>query len=242
MTEAEFATALMDPACPVPSGLVRPDGQPADRRFAVYRNNVAVSLTDALLTAFPVVARLVGQAFFTAMAAVFVRAHPPRSRIMMLYGADFPDFLASFPPVAAFPYLPDVARIEQGLRRSYHAADAEPLTMAALAIPEAALLAARLTFAPALQLIQSDWPIHAIWHHNTSGGPPPVPGPQDVLILRPDFDPVPQLLPPGGGAFMAQLLSGAPLIDALSATPPDFNLAAVLTMLVNGRAITGLAP
>lgn len=242
MTEAAFAAALMDPAHPVPPGLIRPDGQPADRRFAVYRNNVAVSLTDALLTAFPVVTRLVGEAFFTAMAGVFLRAHPPTSRIMMLYGADFPGFLARFPPVAAYPYLPDVARIEQALRTSYHAAESEPVAMSALAIPEAALLSARLTFAPALHLIRSEWPIHAIWLHNTNGGPSPVPGPQDVLILRPGFDPAPHLLPPGGGSFVAELLAGATLTRALSATPPDFNLAAVLTLLVNGRAITGIAP
>ena len=101
-----------------------------------------------------------------------------------------------------------------------------------------------VTLHPALRLVRARHPVLTIWQMNQPGADPsplPMDQPQDVLILRPDFDPVPQLLPPGGGAFMAQLLSGAPLIDALSATPPDFNLAAVLTMLVNGRAITGLA-
>lgn len=242
MSEASFAAALLDPAWPVPPGLVRPDGLPADKRFAVYRNNVAVSLSEGLQAGFPVVKKLVGEAFFTAMAGEFLRTHPPRGRIMMLYGDEFAGFLANFPPVAAYPYLPDVARIEQSLRESFHAGDAEPLPVAAFGIPEAELLTSRLSFAPALRLVRSNWPIHAIWRFNTEGGPSPVPGPQDVLILRPEFDPRPRLLPPGGGQFMEHLLAGAPLVQALSASPPDFNLSAVLTLLLNGRAITGLHP
>lgn len=242
MTEGGFIAALLDPSHPVPTGLVRPDGQPAGKRFDVYRNNVAVGLTEALQAAFPVVQKLVGEAFFTAMAGVFLRAHPPTSRIMMLYGDAFPDFLAGFYPVAAYPYLPDVARIEQALRESYHARDALPLPMSAFAIPEPELLAARVTFAPTLRLIRSTWPIHAIWRFNTQGGAQPEPGPEDVLVLRPEFDPAPHVLPPGGGAFVAHLLAGATLGQALADSPPDFNLPAVMTLLLNGHAITGLHP
>ena len=73
MTEAEFAAALLDPQRPVPAGLIRPDGTPADRRFAIYRNNVAVGLTEALRAGFPVVEKLVGAAFFAAMVGSCAR-------------------------------------------------------------------------------------------------------------------------------------------------------------------------
>ncbi len=242
MSEATFAAALLDPGLPVPDGLVRPDGQPAQKRFAVYRNNVAIGLTEALETGFPVTRKLVGAAFFAAMAGVFLRGHPPQGRIMMLYGADFPNFLTSFVPAASLPYLPDVARLEQGLRESYHAADALPLPPQNLAaLPEARLLTARLTLAPALRLIRSDWPIHGIWRAQCQDGPAPRPGGEDVLILRPEFDPAPHLLPPGGGAFMSGLLTGANLAGALAAAPPEFDLAHLLALLLNGKAITGIA-
>ena len=242
MTEAAFAAALLDPGRPTPDWVVRPDGQPAPKRFAIYRNNVAVSLTEALQTAFPVVRKLVGEAFFAAMAGAFLRDQPPQSRIMMLYGDEFADFLSVFPPVAQLAYLPDVARLEQALRQSYHAAEAPAIAPDVLAaMPEATLVRSRLTLAPALRLIRSPWPIHAIWRANGQGGPAPRPGAEDVLILRPDFDPIPKLLPSGGGTFVAALAAGATLAEALSSSP-DIDLPAILTLLLDGGAIVGLSP
>jgi hypothetical protein len=242
MNEASFVAALLDPALPTPTGLVRPNGQPAHKRFAVYRNNVAASLTEVLQVAFPAIRKLVGSDFFAAMSGAFLRQHPPRNRTMMLYGGAFADFLATFPPVASYPYLADVARLEQALRESYHAADAEPMAAGLLAsVPEATLLLSRPVFAPALRLIRSPWPIHAIWRANIEGGPAPVAMAQDVLILRPDYDPRPHLLPQGGGLFMTQLLTGSTVAEALSAVSPTFDLTVILTLFLNGRAITGLS-
>lgn len=161
----------------------------------------------------------------------------------MLYGDKLPQFLASFPPVAAYPYLPDVARIEQALRESYHAKDSTALPGTALAaIPEPDLMAAQILLAPSVRLIRSNWPVHAIWRATVEGGPPPASGAQDVVILRPEFDPHPHLLPPGGGALLAALLQGRPLAEALVAAGPDLDLPAVLTLLLSGGAITGVEP
>lgn len=93
----EFASALLDPERAVPEGLVGPDSEPSARRFAVYRNNVFVGLTDALRAGFPCVVKLVGDEYFAAMARVFAAAMPPGSPVLLHYGAEFPDFIASFP-------------------------------------------------------------------------------------------------------------------------------------------------
>lgn len=243
MTQSAFAAALLNPDAPVPEGVIGPDGRADAKRFAVYRNNVAASLTRALEASFPVVRKLVGDEFFAAMAVVFLRAHPPRQRQLMLYGEEFAGFLETFPPVAQLGYLPDVARLEQALRESYHSADSEPLPPEAIAsLPEAALLHSRLHLAPSLRLVRSRWPIHAIWQANTKGGPAPVMRAEDVVILRPEFDPAPHLLPPGGTAFLSSLQVGRPLIAALAEADEAFDLTATLGLLIRGRAIIGIVP
>ena len=92
-----FVSALFAPDAPVPEGLSDPEGRPAGKRFDVYRNNVAVSLTEALLTAFPVVAKLLGDANFRSVAGVYLRQHPPQSPLLMFYGEEMPGFLEAFP-------------------------------------------------------------------------------------------------------------------------------------------------
>lgn len=242
MNQAAFAAALLDPEAPVPEGLVDPEGRSAPKRFSVYRNNVASSLTRALEAAFPTVRKLVGDQFFGAMAVVFLRAHPPTSCMLMLYGDAFPEFLEGFPPVRHLGYLPDVARVDQAMRESYHAADAQALDEAAFQrLIGADLAGLRLRLAPSLRLMRSAWPVVSIWAANHEAGPPPRAQAEDALILRPEFDPRPQVLPPGGGALVTGLLAGERLGDAVSAAGTDLDLPAVLGLLIAGKAITGVS-
>lgn len=235
MTQAAFRAALFDPGLPVPAGLTRPGGGPAGARFDVYRNNVVAGLRAALEAGFPTVRALVGEAFFAAMAGVFLRAHPPASRQMALYGAALPEWLEGFPPVAALPYLPDAARLDLALRQSYHAADAALADLSAL--PPDRLAAARLRLAPALRLVRSDWPVVTIRAAQAGGPPPATMTPETALVTRPGLDPEVHRLPPPGGAFVAALAAGATVAQAMQAAGPDHDLAATLTLLVGGGAI-----
>lgn len=238
--QSAFRLAVLDPAAEVPGGLVAPAGAPAGRRFDVYRNNVAVSLTEALEAAFPVVRKIVGEAFFKAMAGVFLRAHPPACPVIAVYGDALPAFLQTFPPVAHLGYLPDVARLEQARREVYHAADAAPIGPDALA-SGADLMAARVRLAPALRVIRSRWPLHDIWRANTEeSAPMPGSAAQDVLVTRPGYDPVVAQLPPGGAAFVAALAAGNPLGEAILAAGDRFDPGPTLGLLLSGGAITGL--
>lgn len=244
VAQPDFAAALRDPDLPAPAGLTDPAGRPAGKRFDVYRNNVAHSLTDALETGFPVVLRLVGRDFFRAMAGIYLRRHPPRSPRLMLYGQEMPAFLDSFPPVAHLGYLPDIAWLELALRESYHAADDMPVRPDALqALPPDRLLATRLRLSPALRLIRSAWPIHGIWRANTDpAAPRPAPGAQDVLVTRPAYDPVLSPLAPGAAAFVAALRDGQTLAAAHAAAEAEaagFDPTETLGVLLSGGAITG---
>ena len=241
VTQDDFAAALFDPS-KSPSGLTGPTGAPAGKRLDVYRNNVAVSLTEALETAFPVLQKLVGAEFFAAMAGVFLRQHPPQSPLLMFYGDAMPGFLASFPPVAHLPYLPDIARLELARRVAYHAADVRPVAADALAsLPPENLPGARLTFAPAVQVIASVQPVVGLWRANAENGPAPAKTAETALVTRPGFDPEVDALPAADGALVAALLAGQPLGAALE-TAEGADLAGTLGLLLSRNAITEIAP
>jgi len=218
----------------------------AERRFAVYRNNVAHSLTEALGRRFPVVARLVGEEFFRAMARVFLVTHPPASPVLLDWGAAFPEFLKAFPPVAALSYLPDVARIERARGLAYHAADAAAVSPAAVAgacSPEAL----RLRLHPSVALVASRWPAASIWAANQPGADPAAmraQGPEVALILRDMALEVPvRALPPGDATLVAALLQGQALGPAAlraQLAEPGHDPAGVLAYLMQMGAITGM--
>lgn len=239
ISQTAFRAALLDGARPAPEGLTDGAGRPTTRRFNVYRNNVAVALTEALEQGFPVVRALVGEEFFKGLAAVYLRAHPPASPLMIYYGADLPAFIEGFSPAASLPYLPDIARLEFALRQSYHAADATPLEADALAqLPPEALESARLSFAPAVRLITSPWPVLSIWQHH-HGGPKPQMAPEALLITRPGFDPAPHPVTPGAAPILAALIAGTPLGEAVAAGAEE-EFPALLSLLLSQSALVAL--
>lgn len=243
--QAVFAAALLDPAAPTPAGLAAEPAAAPQKRFAVYRNNVVHGLVSALQTRFPVVEAIVGAEFFAAMAHAYVAGHPPRSKLMMHYGEDFPDFIARFAPAAALPYLPDVARLEAARTRACHAADATPVAAQALAgLPADVLPALRLTLHPSVQVVSSPHPIVTIWAMNTGAlplAPIGMEAPEDALIARPALTVEVRLLPPGGAGFVRALAAGATLADAAARSDhSDFDLARTLATLLAAGAIAGL--
>lgn len=240
LAQSTFVNSVMDPQTTVPQGLCNPDGTPASKRFNIYRNNVAVSLTEALETAFPVLRKLVGDTFFRAMAGVYLRKHPPKSPLMMFYGDAMPAFLRRFEPAKSVPYLPDIAALELALRHAYHAADASPIDATALAAraPDA-LMTTRMRIAPAVRIITSDYPIHAIYRANTMvDAPRPVMQPETVLITRPGFDPEMHLVSAAAATCIAGLTAGQPLGQTMATAGDALDLGATLGLLLAQGAVT----
>ena len=98
--QRDFAGAVLDIEAAVPAEVRRKSGGVPSRRFGVYRNNVYAGLIGVLAGRFPVVARLVGNEFFRAMARLYVEREPPSSAVLLRYGASFPNFIADFAPGA----------------------------------------------------------------------------------------------------------------------------------------------
>lgn len=246
-TQTDFRAAIFDPDMAIPASLTDGAEQPAGKRFNVYRNNVIVSLKDALSESFPVISKLIGPQNFTNLAGLYVRAHPPSDPRMMLYGAEFPAFLEAFEPLQHVGYLADVARLELAQRRAYHAADSTPIDPAIFAnlAPET-LASATVQLAPAMHIVCSPWPVLDIWHFNmTDGAPQPSASAQNVLIARPEFDPVMRAMPAGSAELIELLQNDTKLGEALETieqSHPDFDFSALLGLLLQTGALVALTP
>ena len=242
IAQSEFKAALLDAARPAPEGLTDGAGVPTTKRFDVYRNNVAVSLTEALMAAFPVIRKLVGDDFFKAMAGVYLRTHLPKSPILATYGDEMPRFLKRFGPAQSLAYLPDVARLEIALRESYHAADADPIGTEALgALAPDRLMATRVALAPSLRLLSASYPAHSIYRANTEpNAPAPVMRPETILVTRPGFDPVQTRISRAAFDFFTALHAGDTLGVAMTKAGPQLDLGKALGLLLQQRAIIRL--
>lgn len=241
-----FAAALLDPDAPCPAGLTAWNGSDPTRRFAVYRNNVITSLIDALADTFRVTLELVGDAFFRAMAGIFVRRSPPESVRLVEYGEGLPAFIERFEPASSVPYLADVARLEMLRVRAFHAADADPLIpeqMAqALAEPEQ-LPVLKMAFHPSLGILRSRYAVVSLWAAHQGLGDlvnvnPMVP--ENTLVVRTGLDVHVIALPPGGDTLTTDLIQGLPLGEAAGlamAAHTEFDLAANLALLLRAGAL-----
>ena len=246
-TQGQFADALLDLDRGVPDGLTAWNLVHPERRFGVYRNNFRAGLSRALALRFPVTEKLVGEAFFAAMAQAFIAQHPPKSPILFGYGDDFADFVNAYHPAADLGYLPDVVRLEAARGKAYHAADIPPLEPAVLADLDTDILPT-LTFAfhPSVSLVRSVHPIVTIWAMNAGEMELSPIEPwiaEDALIARPYLTVQVRRLPPGGAAFFEALVSGSTLaagVEAALENANDFDLIANLASLLQSGAVTAI--
>lgn len=239
--QAQFAVALLDAGRAAP-----PTVQGTADRFAVYRNNVVVSLLDALQDRFPVTCALVGEEFFRAMCRLFMQRHPPSSRMMMFYGDELPAFIASFEPASSVPYLADVASLESAWTYAYHAADAASLEISALHSMDARSLASgTVRLHPSVRLIRSKCAAASIWsaHQCDDLSAVDTQRPEDVLIVRPAKEVCVHHLAAGALTFVEALLSGRSIQQAAASALVDnaqFDAGAQIVALLSMGAVTAI--
>lgn len=246
--QRSFAAAVLDPTLPTPAGLVGPDGKASSGRFAVYRNNVIVGLTQTLKDAYPAVHRIVGPDFFHALARAYIVGDLPRSPMLFDYGAGLPDFIGQFEPASVLPYLADVARIERAWTEAYHSAEAVPVGPCAFSEIDPDLLPdVSLVLHPSVRIVGSRFPALTIWQMNVAGGVPGrvdlASGGEDILVVRPEAEVEVRSIPKGGPDFIRVLSSGRSVLAAFEdalVTDPRFDLSANLTDLIHVGAVIGV--
>lgn len=217
---------------------IRGDGLDPAARLGIYRHHAFATLGASLQDTFPVVCRLVDKRFFAYGAHEYLREHPPHSRCLAEYGADFADFLADFEPCRALPYLADVARFEWALNSAASVRDTAPLAPRALAaVPanEAAHIAFRLQ--PSLSYLTSPWPVDAIWQANQENEVSAVElasGGARLEIRRADDGVAWRRLDVATFAFRTALADGLVLAAAMAGATlqdPAFDVAAAIQQL-----------
>jgi len=246
---ARFASALLDPERTTPAIVSGPAGKGAVRRYNVYRNNVTVSLINALAAVYPAVQRITGVDFFRAMARFHVRATPPTSPLLFEYGHDFPAFIETYEYAQGMPWLADVARIERAWLDAYHAADAAPLSADALASVAPERLAGAVFAAhPAARVLRSPYAAVTIFAANRSEGtvePIDACTGEDALITRPDTEVTVRHLPEGGAVFLTRLLAGRTLGEAAASAleaAPSFDIAAGIAGMIEAGVFISVIP
>jgi hypothetical protein len=244
---AAFAAALIDPARETPAIVTGPAGKGAVKRYNVYRNNVTVSLIDALAAVYPAVQRITGVEFFRAMARFHIRAMPPTSPLLFEYGRDFPAFIEGYEHAQSMPWLADTARLERAWLDAYHAGDAMPLSAEVLgSVPPERLADVVFAAHPATRIVRSPFSVVTIFAANRGNEPVgriDASVPEDALITRPDLDVVVRHLPPGGAVFLTSLMSGQSLGEAAASAlqaSPAFDVAANIAGMIEAGAFTAI--
>lgn len=212
--------------------------------FAVHRATSARAGIDAIEANFPAVACLVGRDWLRSAAAAYVAEHPPMDARLLMFGEDFPAFLAAAPAASDLPYLGDVARLDRLWTESYAAADAGALTIEAIQdmAPEA-LGALRIVAHPATRWLASSLPAHAIWTASRAGeavADDLAWLPQATLFCRPGHTVVTSAVDPAVITFLEACHAGASLascIDHVTHTHPTAPADRVFAQLLTAGAL-----
>lgn len=213
-------------------------------RALIHRNTFRHSLGVALQQSFPVVRRLVGEPFFSAMSSAYVTAHPPRSQIMSQYGDALPAFIETFEPARTVPYLADVARLERARIRAFHAGEAAS-PGPDLGTDMSAALDQSYALHPSATWISSAYPILRIWDAHQASDIEPVENwtAQDVLVFR-SADGVRQAeLSRSEREFLSDLLVAPSLsaaLDRYSTSADAFAAVRILTRLHHAHAVVAM--
>lgn len=225
-----FAAALSGAAAPV--GRVE--------AMAIYRNNFLSNLEAALSAVYPVVRRLVGDAFFSAMARRFIAGCASVSADIEQYGAGFAQFVADYPAARALAYLADVARLEWHCHQAFHAGDCADNAIAkVLETPQEQYGRLRFSLHPACRFLASAFPVAAIWRSNQPDCAADerirlIDENEYLLIRRPNFEIEIVIISHAEFVAFDRIAAGRDLetaVDAVNATEPGFDTQRFLGLL-----------
>jgi hypothetical protein len=232
----------------VPSEWIVADGLSAVRRLAVYRNNAQIGFARAMQATFPVLVRLSGEDWFNQTALCYQRAHPSRSGDLNEVGSAFAAFLVATLRGGDYEYFADVARLEWAYSEAMNHAQAGPANFEGLdAFADEDYGVLRFLINPTARLIESAYPLFAIWSGNQCGvEPPPMvnlnQGGSLILLIRRSERIELRELAPHGFALLRAFAGGATVragVDSVLESMGEFDLEDALAQLIGLGALIG---
>jgi len=217
--------------------------------LAVYANNAEHHFIDSLRKSFPVVHRLVGEAYFARCAREFRRDQPSRSGDLHHLGAGFPAYWQRRHGDDHYRYLAAVARLEWLHEEALTAADHPAFDLAKLArVPPTAYDTLRFRLHPSLRLFESEFPTLAIWEANRRTEQEPEfidlsAGGERVLLVRTTNGIAMHRLAVGEFAFLQQIEQARGFTDSIAAAEQadvEFDATVALEKFVREQVIVDL--
>ena len=212
----------------------------------VYQANGHALARGALRAAYPVLAQLLGDESFDALAGALWHAQPPLRGDVAQWGGTLADWVRASDQLATEPYLADVATLEWALHRAASAADglADAASFALLTEHDPAHL--WLVLAPGCATLGSAWPVVSIVTAHLFQTPSLAHVGQllrdgvgeEALVWRSGLRPLVREMQAGEAALLAALLQGHTLGSALDVAP-GLDISAWLPMAVQTGLLLG---
>lgn len=214
-------------------------------RIRIYRNNHRSGASSTMQATYPVIERLGGADWFAQSVAQYQQRHPSRCGDLQYLGEEYPSFLRADLAGTSHAYFSDVARLEWAYQLALTAEEREPVDLAVLGAV-APRDYDRLVFVPrpSVRLVESEYPIFAIWHANQPSATPAGElrldaGPSRVLLIRRKDHVELRELSEGSSRLLRQCQLGAPLGAAAEAAAQaaEFDLQSSLRELLGLETI-----
>lgn len=225
------------------------NGISAERRLGVYRNNAQIVFSKALQATYPVLVRLSGEDWFYQTALRYQRVSPSRSGDLNTVGSTFATFLAEILNGGEYEYFADVARLEWAYSETLNKSDAGRAEFGCLdTLTDDDYGYMRFSVNPTACLIESKYPLFAIWTSNLSGSESAAvihlnQGASRMLVIRRGAHVDVQELTPPTFALLQAFAGGATVragVDSVLNTMGEFDLAEALGRLIGLDALLGL--
>ena len=224
------------------------------RGLAAYRANAHALAHRALAAACPTVEAMVGADQLPGLARAFWQAHPPDCGDIAEWGQALPDWLATQPALADWPWLPDAARLDLAIHHGERAEDAD------FDAPSLALLGEHdpaellLHWLPGSTLVRSAYPVVALYRaHQGVAAETTADGlaaarsrlaagqGEHALVWRRGWRCQVLALSEADAGFVQTLLAGCSLGEALAGAEPGFDFGRWLTQALSQGWLKGVA-
>ena len=194
------------------------------RALKVHANNISHARHVALEETYPRLVEMMGVEAFHATAEEFLAEGDAASRSLDGIGEDFERFLDD-------PTHRNLARAEWAWLEAFNAAEAEALTLAALASmdPEC-LVAARIALHPATRWFALEEPHSLAWDNAAGEG-------NHLLFTRPESEVLVRRVDDAAAGILSRVSKSSPAADLLGTNP-----ATLITLVDTGAVVLEKLP